>query len=264
MKNDLRGKAVLITGGTRGIGLETGLAFGRHGAICTLTHKWGSADEAAIRDAFACVGAPFPNIVQADVASDEDTASLIAGLRRQHEAIEVFVSNVAFGQTTETLPDYARRALHTTINYTAWPLVAYSQSIREEFGRAPRYVIGLSSAGPDSYITNYDLVACAKAVLETLGRYLAHHLRSEGTRVNILRAGMVRTESLAATLGPGRIAELEAAFPSAFLEPAAVAEVVLALCSGFMDAVSGQVITVDNGWAFSANPLSLHQPGRHA
>jgi Aminotransferase class I and II len=43
--NDLRGKAVLITGGTMRIGLATGLAFARQGAVCTLTHKWGTASE---------------------------------------------------------------------------------------------------------------------------------------------------------------------------------------------------------------------------
>ena len=40
-----RDKVVLITGGTRGIGLATGLAYGRHGAHVILTHRWGSADE---------------------------------------------------------------------------------------------------------------------------------------------------------------------------------------------------------------------------
>ena len=45
MRNDFTGKAVLITGGTKGIGLATGLAFARHGAHLYLTHRWSSADE---------------------------------------------------------------------------------------------------------------------------------------------------------------------------------------------------------------------------
>ena len=68
---DLRGKAVLITGGTMGIGLGIGLSFGRLGARCTLTYHWGSADEEAILRAFAQAGAPAPRLVRADVASAE-------------------------------------------------------------------------------------------------------------------------------------------------------------------------------------------------
>ena len=66
MLNDFHGKAVLITGGTKGIGLATGLAFGQAGAHVTLTHKWGSADEDEIRQQFADCGAPEPKIMEAD------------------------------------------------------------------------------------------------------------------------------------------------------------------------------------------------------
>ena len=57
---DYTGKVVLITGGTKGIGLATGLAFARHGAQVYLTHRWGSADEDEIRARFAELGAPAP------------------------------------------------------------------------------------------------------------------------------------------------------------------------------------------------------------
>jgi len=39
MMRDYDGKVVLITGGTKGIGLATGLAFGRLGAHVWLTHR---------------------------------------------------------------------------------------------------------------------------------------------------------------------------------------------------------------------------------
>ena len=45
---DFSGKVVLITGGTRGIGLETGLSFAKRGAQCVLTYNWGDHDEAAL------------------------------------------------------------------------------------------------------------------------------------------------------------------------------------------------------------------------
>ena len=45
---DFSGKVVLITGGTRGIGLQIGLSFAKRGALCILTYNWGDHDEDAI------------------------------------------------------------------------------------------------------------------------------------------------------------------------------------------------------------------------
>ncbi len=58
--HDFTGKAVLITGGTRGIGLACGLAFARQGARAILTHRWGSADEDELRELFRATGGPAP------------------------------------------------------------------------------------------------------------------------------------------------------------------------------------------------------------
>ena len=69
VREHLAGKAVVITGGTKGIGLACGLAFGQVGARTYLTHRWGSADEDELRRRFAEVGAPEPVIVEADVSN---------------------------------------------------------------------------------------------------------------------------------------------------------------------------------------------------
>ncbi|WP_426419355.1 SDR family oxidoreductase [Bradyrhizobium genosp. A] len=251
MRNDLRGKVVLITGGTRGIGRAMGLAFGKLGAICALTHKWGSADENELRRSYANCGAPEPILIEADAARDQDTQTLLTTLREHHAGIDIFISNVAFADVTASPAQYTRRGLLASIEYTAWPLVAYTEKIRDIFGAPPKYVIGLSSIGPDRYIANYDMIACSKAVLETLARYLAHHYASAGTRVNVVRAGIVRTESLEATLGGQKLEAIRSDRPDAFMTTDEIAHSVVALCSGWMDAVTGQVITVDRGQAFS-------------
>jgi len=259
MLNDLRGKAVLITGATKGIGLGAALAFGRRGALCTLTHKWGSADEDDIRRQFAAVGAPEPRIVQADAASADDTAALMQELRSRHDQVEVFVSNVSFAQVVRSLDDYVKRSLLRSIEYSVWPMVEYTQKIHEVFGRYPRYVIGLSSIGPDKFTANYDFVAAAKAVLETLCSYLTYRLAAEDVRVNILRASFVRTESLAATMGEECIPFIERFDPSMFVTVDEVAEAIVALCSGLMDAVRGQVLSVDRGAGFYDNSMRLYE-----
>ena len=256
--NDFHGKVVLITGGTRGIGLATGLAYGRLGAHVTLTHKWGSADDDAIYQAFADVGAPRPNIAEADAGSAEDTKALLEELHEAHQKVDVFISNVAFAQIVKTMGDYQKRALLRSIDYSVWPMVDYAVQIKSIFGSYPKYVIGMSSIGPDKYTANYDFVASSKAVMETLCRYLAFRLGPEGVRVNVVRAALVRTESLKATMGPDCIPFIERFDPSMFVEVEDVANAILALTSGLMDAVQGQVVSVDHGAPFYDNTMRLY------
>lgn len=257
--NDLRGKCVLITGGTMGIGLATGLAFARQGARVTLTNKWGTADEEELLARFARENLPAPKIVQADAASDEDTGALLAELKKEHEAVEVFVSNVAMALVTRSLEDYSKRSLFKSIEYSAWPFFEYTRRIRETFSRYPRYVIGLSSGGIDHFACNYDFVAASKALLEVMCRYMNYRLFSQDVRVNVVRARQVRTESLRATFGPelGTFMERANMGPD-FIEPEEVANTILALCSGLMDGVSGQVLMVDRGGSFRDNLMRLY------
>jgi NAD(P)-dependent dehydrogenase (short-subunit alcohol dehydrogenase family) len=258
MLNDLQGKAVLITGGTKGIGLATGLAFGRRGAHVTLTHKWGSADEDEIRRQFAVINAPEPSIVEADAASTDDTKALLEELKKRHDRVEVMMSNVAFAQVVKSMDDYQKRYLLRSIEYSVWPMIDYLKEIKSVFGQYPRYLVGMSSQGPDKYTANYDFVASSKAVEETLCRYLAFRLGGENINVNIVRAALVRTESLRATMGDDCIPFIESFDPSMFVTVEEVANTILALCSGLMDAVTGQVISVDHGAPFYDNVMRLY------
>lgn len=268
---DLRGRHVLITGGTRGIGLATGLAFASHGAHVTLTSKWGSSDEDAIRASFATLGdiAPAPLILQADAGHNDDVEEVLEAVRdhqQRHDHASVasatsaataatapsaglyaLISNVAFGAVVPSVEDYSRRALQTTIDYTAWPIVTHALAARRIFGAPPRHVIGLSSEGADSMLPGYDLVAAAKAVLETLCRYLHYRLAPEGARVNVVRTRFVDTDSLAATLGDAFVPFVKRFEPDVLSTADEVAAAILGLCSGAMDSVGGQIITVDRG-----------------
>lgn len=251
------GKSVLITGGTKGIGLGIGLAYGAEGANVTLTNKWGSADEDAINEAFAARGAPAPSIVTADAGNTDDTLELLNGIKEAHGRLDVFISNVSFAQIVKSMADYRKRDLMRSIEYTVWPMAEYLLQIKQVFGAYPRQVVALSSIGPDAYVANYDFVAGSKALLETLVKYLAFRLRPEGVRINVVRAALVRTESLEATMGPECVPFIEALDPQMFVTPEQVADAVLALTSGLLDGMNGQVLTVDHGVAFHDNVMRL-------
>jgi len=252
MRNDFHDKAVLITGGTKGIGLATGLAFGRHGAHVYLTHRWSSADEDEVRAQFAEVGAPVPAIVEADVSNDDDTKALMQVIKRDHDAVEVFISNVSVVQPASGVMSYRKRSLLKSIEYSAWPFVAYLQQIEQALGKLPRYVVGISSDGADNYFSHYEYVATSKTVMEVLCRYLTHHLRGQDIRLNVLRTRNVLTDAVDEIFGPHYVRFMsEQAGEEFFIYPHEIGNAALALCSGMLDAMNGQIILVDKGMAFA-------------
>lgn len=258
LPNDLAGKAVLITGGTHGIGLATGLSFGRLGAKTYLTHRWASADEDVIRAQFAEAGAPEPVILEADVSIDEDTEALMQRIKEDHERLEALISNVSFAHVSQDPSDLTRKALERSLNYSAWPFVSYMQQAKTTFGRFPRYSVGMSSRGPEYFLPGYDFVATSKIVMETLCRYLTADLREDDVRINVLRANPVETQSLEATFGPEFAPFCKKYYADGFfISPEEVADAAVALCSGLMDGVKGQVLLLDRGFGFADNVVRL-------
>jgi NAD(P)-dependent dehydrogenase (short-subunit alcohol dehydrogenase family) len=251
MLTDYRGKAVLVTGGTKGIGLAVGLAFGRRGAHVTLTSKWGSADAAQIKDAFAEASAPEPDVVEADASQPDDARAVLTRIKESHESLHAFVSNVAFGSVVKSFEDYELRGLTAGIGYSAWPIVTHTQAAHEVFGAYPRHVVGISSMGAEALHTSYDLIGPTKAVLESLCRYMNYRLDREGVRVNVVRTRFVRTESLDATFGEAFVPFVERYAPDLFTAAGDIGEAVYGVCSGLMDGLGGQVITIDGGASFA-------------
>jgi NAD(P)-dependent dehydrogenase (short-subunit alcohol dehydrogenase family) len=258
VKIDLQGRVALITGGTAGIGLATALAMGERGAQCWLTYRWGSADLDALRQRFAALGAPPPVFIQSDVGSAEDTTALLDRLAEELERVDIFVSNAANAVRIQSMEDWSLRGLQASVRYSVWPTIAIAQGLRERFG-SPRYIIAMSSDGPDTFTHGYDAIAATKAMLESIVRYLATRLRPEGCRVNALRSRGVPTASLDAVFGAELRDWVSGYAPDEWWVPAEeVGQAALGLVSGRMDAVNGQVLTIDRGTAFSDNLMRLY------
>lgn len=256
MMKDYNGKVVLITGGTKGIGLATGLAFGRMGAQLWLTHRWGSANEDDIRSQFAAAGAPEPMIVEADASKGKETLALLEQIKTKHDAVDVFVNNVAMVVKGDGVMNHTARALHRSLDYSAWPFVDYLQGIKKIFDAYPSYAVATSSDGADVHYPNYDYVGVSKAVLECFARYMATHLQGEGTKVNVLRTRQVATDSYKEIFGDGNV-ELGEKFAEWAVTTEECANTIVALCSGLFDSMSGQVVTLDKGATYVDNMFTL-------
>ena len=255
-----RHQIVLITGGTRGIGLATAEAFASHGAQTVLTYKWGSADLNEVRRRVIEAGGPEPMIVQADIALEEDTVALLAKVKERFGRVDVFVSNASAALVVGSMDSYSARGFLKSMQHAAWPSFGYLQAIREILGAYPRYVLIMSSDGPDRFTPGYDFVGAAKAATETLVRYLSYRLRHEGVRINVIRSRAVKSESFDDTFGNEFFDFLQTFVPESWaVTPEDVGRAAFALCSGMCDGVSGQVIMVDRGNTFADGISFLYE-----
>lgn len=257
------GKVALVTGGTRGLGLATALAFARHGAQTVLTYHFGTADEDEVREQFRRAEGPVPMIVEADVTRSDDTTRLFEQIRDRFGRVDAFISNASAAVTVQSLDDLTERAFAKSMRATAWPTVDYTLAAKRVLGAYPRYVVVMSSDGPDRFTPAYDFVACGKAAAETLARYLAYRLRDEGVRVNVVRSRAIKTDAFTETFGSEFYGFLRGLVKDEwFMEPAEVGNAAFALCSGMFDAMTGQVLTVDRGNTFSDGISTLYEARR--
>lgn len=249
---DLTGRVALVTGGTRGLGLAAGLALGRHGAHVWLTHRWGSADEPELCARFADVQAPTPRIIEADVADDGDTEALFEAIAKEHTTLDIFVANACVAAMGGSLSSLRARDLARCLSASAWSLPAYVRACRRALGRGPTRTIVMSSDGVTTHHPRYDYVALAKAALEAMAE-LPEVVRDG--RVFVLRTRQSTTGGFAEIFGDHTLHLLQRYVRFA-VQPAEVADAVLACASGHLDALHAQPLQIDHGAARLDNVLT--------
>ena len=250
--SDKNQRVVLITGGTKGIGKEMALKFAAHGDQVVITYGWGSIEEEDVIKEFTSRGLPAPFLKQADVINNEDTVDLLTEIKNRFGKLDVFISNVSFTTLVKNMEDYNEAYLLKSIEYSCWPMIEYTRQMKSIFGVYPKYVLGLSSHGPDRFHKNYDFAAATKALNEVLVKYLTYHFYDDNVIFNILRTRPVITDSLLSTLGDEWV-EFIAKYdiPGTHIELEEVANVAYMMCSGLMDGIRGQTIIADRGYDFA-------------
>ncbi|SMD20420.1 SDR family NAD(P)-dependent oxidoreductase [Kibdelosporangium aridum] len=244
---DFAGRAVLVTGGTRGLGKAIAMEFARANASVFVTHRWGSVEETELIGEFDAAGLSPPVVVEADASDHAATRALMAHIKSQASQLHTVVSNVSFAKVVNDMDDLKRSSMELSLGYSAWPVVDLVQSTHATFGSYPRYVTTMSSDGVELCHDGYDLAGVSKAALETLCRYLAVRLKPHGVRVNVVRAGYVDTPSSRAVVGDDVVKSVKERVDVVTMDPAGVGRACVALSSGLLDSVTGQVLKVDEG-----------------
>jgi enoyl-[acyl-carrier protein] reductase III len=241
------GRAVLVTGGTRGIGKAIALRFASLGATkVALGYLRNDSAAESAADELRAAGAE-PVLVRGNVASDRVVEEFAS-----HGPYGVVVHNAATG--------VIRSALETEDKHWDWTLAANARALLSlARACAPQMdpgssIVGISSLGSMRVLENYVLVGTSKAALESVVRYLAVELAPRGIRVNAVSAGVVETEAL--DHFPNREQMLHAAqarTPAGrMVEPDDVAGAVAYLCSPDAEMVRGQTLIIDGGYSLLA------------
>jgi enoyl-[acyl-carrier protein] reductase III len=241
------GKAVLVTGGSRGIGREIARRFAELGAarvaIGYLRNDSAAAEAAAEIEARGAE----PVLVRGNVSSAKVADQVVA-----LGPLDVLVHNAATG--------VVRPALETEDKHFDWTMAANARALialaRATVPAMPAgsSIVALSSLGSQRVLDNYVLVGASKAALESIVRHLAVELAPRGIRVNAVSAGVVETDALDAFPNREQMVSWSVARTPAgrLVEPADLAGAVCFLCSPDAEMIRGQTLIVDGGFSLLA------------
>jgi 3-oxoacyl-[acyl-carrier protein] reductase len=253
MFTPVTGRAVIVTGGTRGIGKGIASVFARNGARVLITGRDEAAGEAAARE----IGAVA--FVAADVASKADCERVAATARDVLGSIDVLCANAGIfpearlADLTEADLD---RVLGVNLKGTVLSVQACLPQLRAS-GRG-RVIVTSSITGPITGNPGWTHYGASKAGQLGFMRTAAIELARDGITVNAVLPGNIMTEGLAG-LGEDYIAGMTAAIPMRALGSVDdIGYAALFLATDEAAYITGQTIVVDGGQVL---PESLEAAG---
>jgi NAD(P)-dependent dehydrogenase (short-subunit alcohol dehydrogenase family) len=242
--------SVLVTGGTKGIGLAIAKRVaGRQGRVILAYHNDDAAAEAAIADISVAGGDAV--VIKADVGTLEGCAALIAEIERQGLGLTHIVHSAAMIYPTTLLGSDLvkfRQAVETN----GLSLLYLVHAAQHLLGRGSSIVF-ITSMGARIPSPNYGALGVGKALAEAIVRYLVAELAPRGVRINGVAPGLVHTTSVASMVG-GEEAALAVVERAARSNPSGrasrdsdYASLVEYLLSPEAEFIQGQVIAATGG-----------------
>ncbi len=250
----LADRRILITGvlSTRSIAYGVAKACQREGA--TLAFTYVNAD---LRDRVAKIAAEFGAcpLIACDVASDDEIAAAFDTLKGEWGTLDGLLHSIAFAPREALAGDFldgmSRAAFTTAHEISSYSFAAMARAARPLMAGRNASLLTLTYLGAMRALANYNVMGLAKASLEANVRYMAATLGPEGTRVNAISAGPIKTLAAAGIGGFSKILS--------FVEKNAplrrnvtideVGNVAAFYFSSMSSAITGEITYVDCGFS---------------
>jgi enoyl-[acyl-carrier protein] reductase I len=248
---NLAGKTAVVFGLANKRSIAWGIALKLHEAgaslaICYQNDRMKQEAQSLIDDL------PGASGFQCDVSNDAEIDTLFAALKDKYPKLDILVHAVAFAPAAELRGDFintSREGFRTAMDVSVYSLIAVTR------GAAPLMTEGgsvmtLSFYAAEKVVPNYNVMAIAKAGLESTVRYLAWSLGSKNIRVNAISAGPIKT---LAARGVGDLSEMlkshaDRAPLHRNVDQLEVGGAALFLASDLSSAITGETLYVDCGY----------------
>jgi 3-oxoacyl-[acyl-carrier protein] reductase len=250
IRYDFKGKTVLVTGSSRGIGAAILQAYAQAGATCLLHYfddpgGENKKDAATHAEKLRGYGAPV-HVFAADVRSAPAVEDLMKSIKQTVGGFDILVNNagVLRDRTIRkmTLDDW-RAVLDTNLDGVFY-CCKLGLDVLRDGGRIVN-IASIAGLFPFHGQSNY---AAAKAGVIALTKVLSKELARRRITANAIAPGIIQT-SMLGELKPEVRADYEKQIPVGRVgRPEDVANAVLFLSSEESEYITGQVLPVTGGW----------------
>jgi len=244
----LAGKAVLVTGGSRGLGANMCHAFADAGASVLINYSSNEEAAQAVAKTIADRGGRAA-VFQADISKENDVKQMIQFVVERWGRLDVVVNNAGVNSdflVEELEVEEWDRVMAVNLRGT---FLCCKHAIGELRKSGAGRIINLSSQGVRKGSVRHAHYSASKIGLIGFTRSLARELAGDGITVNAVAPGRIMTDMLASNLKHNDKTEewLKQTPLGRFGEPAEVADLVVFLASDQASYITGQTIAIDGG-----------------
>lgn len=173
---DLNKAAVLVTGGSCGIGFETARVLRERGARVAICSRHEDSLVAAARQLDA-----FP--VVADVSREEDVVRMVQQVIREFDDYNVLINNAGFGAFAPLVELHAEDMIRVWQTNVLGAMLVARESARHFVGRSYGNIVNISSTAGQRGVANGTAYCSSKFALSAMTECWRAELRQHNIRV---------------------------------------------------------------------------------